>query len=117
MTGDHEVAVLFRSYSNPRGRCLECGGGSEPGCCDVLFPVPQDQNCLVDLCDTALTYCFIPVGSTEICQQSEQTLAPRALLNTRGSTFDRDFFGLANPVVFNRSESWQVDTISYHVRS
>ena len=106
----YEVEVTYHSYSNPTGRCAECGGGTVPGCCDVPSPVPLDSFCSQDACDTAMAFCFRPVGSTDNCTQQEQTLAPRALLNRRFSAFDGEFFGLRNPPTITSNRPWQVSS-------
>lgn len=80
-----------------------------PGCCDVPTPVPQDQTCLPETCDTALTYCFKPLGSTSFCTQAEnqQNLSPNGV-HTSSADFGSSFFGHANPVRYARTGFWQV---------
>ncbi len=111
MIGDHQILVTIHSFANPTGRCVQCGGATPtlPGCCDVAFPVTLEQNCPIqNTCDTAVNYCLRALRSTGLCPQSEQMLAPTFLVNSRGSDFGSDFFGLDNPIAFNRTESWQV---------
>ncbi len=112
--------MTFHSYANPTGRCVECGGSTPtlPACCDVSDPVPRGQSCPVqDTCDTALFYCLRALRSTGLCPQSEQITAPAALFDTRDFNFDSTFFGLDNPVVFNRAEPWQVSQLLLGVQS
>ena len=109
MTADYTVSLTVHSYSNPTGRCAACGGATPalPGCCDVPNPVPLDQSCPGGFfnCDTALNYCFQAVGATSTCPLIE---APSVVRNRREFDFDSSFFGLANPVITQRSGPWQV---------
>lgn len=111
----YEVVVTYHSYVNPTRRCVDCGGGAQPGCCEVLVPVPQSQTCPTeDTCDTALTHCIRSLGSNTNCTEAEDraTLAPTARLNVRSTiTFGADFFGLQNPVIYNSTQPYQVSSL------
>ena len=112
VTGRYVVSLDIRSYANPTGRCVGCDGDTptDPGCCDVESPVPQDQSCPLSIstCDTRVRYCLRPVRSTGICPDDQQIRTQGFFLNAREITFDSTFFGFVNPVPIISNESWQV---------
>ena len=109
VSGDYVALLTFHSYTNPTGRCVECGGGSE--CCDVSSPVPSHESCPVeDTCDVGLRYCVRDVGSTGInCPNNNQRLPTAGIfLNSRLIIFNDSVFGFPNPVPIVGEEPWKV---------